>query len=162
MASPHAPVDTTPKRPSVVDYIQFQKWELKDCNSLGGPPLELLPFLVPRVSASYAMVLVFHWLMGADKPRHERTQKPSQLASSFFLTNGKVRLDCYNWGHGIVYEGCWVTYDDKIMCGGSKKNFKLAKASLSYAKTRRFKNGSLKFSMVPIRNMTSIRYHSMF
>lgn len=120
MVVPNAILDTISKRSALIDYVQFQKWETKECSSEN------------RVSASYAMGIIF------NRSRADYKQKPSNIASSFFLTNDKVRLGWYNYGHGIVYEGCWVTYDDKIMCGSSKKKLPIGKSFTVLCENRRF------------------------
>ncbi|KFY02960.1 hypothetical protein O988_01778 [Pseudogymnoascus sp. VKM F-3808] len=107
MFVPPTTVETISKCFTLVDYVQFQKWEKTDCFS------ETEQF---QVSASYAMGIVFNFTDGGYK-----REKPLQIAPSFFRTDDRVRLGCYNYGHGIVYEGRWVTYDDKIMCGSSDR-----------------------------------------
>lgn len=111
MVDPNTSMDTISKSSSLVDYVQFQKWEEKGCVTL---------FTPRKVSSSYAMGIIFNLYMGRYKTSSGKKQRPIDIAPLFFTTNDKVRLGCYNYGHGIVYEGCWVTYDDKIMCGSSK------------------------------------------
>ncbi|KFZ13158.1 hypothetical protein V501_03863 [Pseudogymnoascus sp. VKM F-4519 (FW-2642)] len=110
MGAPHVSVATISTCSTLVDYVQFKKWELTDCFS------DVEQF---QVSPSYAMGIIFNRPKGGYKNSRGITKKLSDIAPSFFLTCDKVRLECFNFGHGIVYDGCWVTYDDKIMCGSS-------------------------------------------
>ncbi|OBT96366.1 hypothetical protein VE01_05583 [Pseudogymnoascus verrucosus] len=110
MGAPHVSVATISTCSTLVDYVQFKKWELTDCFS------DVEQF---QVSPSYAMGIIFNRPKGGYKNSRGITKKLSDIAPSVFLTCDKVRLECFNFGHGIVYEGCWVTYDDKIMCGSS-------------------------------------------
>ncbi|KFY34368.1 hypothetical protein V494_06818 [Pseudogymnoascus sp. VKM F-4513 (FW-928)] len=119
MSAPSTTVDTIAKCSTLNDYVQFQKWHKKDCFS------DDEKF---QVSASYAMAIIFHRHVGGYKTRRGVDQKLSDIAPSFFITNDKVRLGCFNYGHGIVYEGCWVTYDDKVMRGSSTRDLPIGKS----------------------------------
>ncbi|KFY17263.1 hypothetical protein V492_00793 [Pseudogymnoascus sp. VKM F-4246] len=119
MSAPSTTVDTIAKCSTLNDYVQFQKWHKKECFS------DDEKF---QVSASYAMAIIFHRHVGGYKTRRGVDQKLSEIAPSFFITNDKVRLGCFNYGHGIVYEGCWVTYDDKVMRGSSTRDLPIGKS----------------------------------
>ncbi|KFY68640.1 hypothetical protein V496_00944 [Pseudogymnoascus sp. VKM F-4515 (FW-2607)] len=98
---------------TLIDYVQFKTWKKTDCFSKDEHY---------QVSASYAMGILFnHWMKAPGSRGGGRNElKLIDIAPSFFRTGDKARRGCFNYGHGIVYEGCWVTFDDNIMCGSSK------------------------------------------
>ncbi|KFZ07748.1 hypothetical protein V502_09774 [Pseudogymnoascus sp. VKM F-4520 (FW-2644)] len=130
MVVPDASVDMISKCSTLVDYVQFKKWEMKDCFS------EDEQF---KVSASYAMGIVLNRLKGEYRTCRGSMQRLSDIAPSFFITSNKLRLGCYKYGHGIAYEGCWVTYDDKIMHGSSKRRLPSGKSFTVLCENRRFR-----------------------
>lgn len=130
------------KSKTLVDYVQFDQWQKADCSSNG----EYF-----KVSASYAMGIIFNRLKGAYKTSGGTMPALVEIAPSFFSSISKVRAGCYNYGHGIVYEGCWVTYEGKKMCGSSTRDLPTGKSFTSLCKEPTFQqwftkvlNGSCK------------------
>lgn len=119
MQRPPTTVDKIAKCPTLIDYVQFRKWTKTACFSKEDQF---------QVSASYAMGIIFNHWKGGYKERYGYELKLVDIAPSFFCTGDKARQGCYNYRHGIVYEGCWVTYDDKIMSGSSKRNLPVGKS----------------------------------
>ncbi|OBT74317.1 hypothetical protein VF21_06900 [Pseudogymnoascus sp. 05NY08] len=129
MGAPYPSVNAISKCSTIVDYVQFKKWE----------PIDLASAKEHfQVSASYAMAIIFDRSNGGYMNSKGTSRKLSEIATSFFLTSDKVRLGCYNYGHGIVYEGCWVTYDDKVMCGSSMQKLPTGKSFTVLCEDRTF------------------------
>lgn len=124
-APPTTTVETIAKCSTQVDYVQFKKWKTTNCFS------QKEQF---QVSASYAMGVIFSHTDGGYKRK-----KPLDIVPSFFRTDDGVRLGCYSYGHGIVYEGCWVTYDDKVMCGSSTRKLQAGKSFTVLCKSETFR-----------------------
>lgn len=157
MHRPPTSVDKIAKCSTLVDYVQFKNWTKTACFS------KEEQF---QVSASYAMGIIFNYWKGAYKVRYGNEPKLVDIAPSFFCTGDKARQGCYNYGHGIVYEGCWVTYDDKIMSGSSKRKLPGGKSSTGLCLDKVFRTwftkvlngfyGEYDFDTLPLDILTSL------
>jgi hypothetical protein len=67
------------------------------------------------------MGLVFHFIKKMPESPNGNVRGLFETAPSFFTArNIGVRQDCHGYGHGIIYEGQWVTYKGITMKGHSK------------------------------------------
>lgn len=140
-----------------MDYVQFDRWKITACFS------DDEHF---KVSASYAMGIMFTRLKGGYKTGDGKNPKLVDIASSFFVSSDKARLGCYSYGHGIVYEGCWVSYDGKTMRGSSKRDLPTGKCFSNLCEEKTFQrwftkvlNGTYKgcdFDTMPLDTLISL------
>ncbi|KFX96819.1 hypothetical protein V490_03135 [Pseudogymnoascus sp. VKM F-3557] len=136
MAITHTPkASAVAASKTLVDYVQFDEWTTKD--TFSDAPYYEEHY---KVSASYAMgVVFFKLILALYKPNKRQIEKLMEEVPSFFSSNDKVRSGCYSYGHGIVYEGCWVTYDDKDMRGSSKLDLPSGKSFIKLFEDETFR-----------------------
>ncbi|KFY75506.1 hypothetical protein V499_04548 [Pseudogymnoascus sp. VKM F-103] len=113
---------------TIVDYVPFQKWKPTDYSD--GKQ---------QISDSFAMAMVFHWKNGGYPAGKGKQHKLIDIAPGFFVSSGFVRYLGHGHGHGIVYEGCWVTYHDIVMRGNSKLDLRPGTSFIMLCEDETFK-----------------------
>ncbi|OBT63663.1 hypothetical protein VE03_06121 [Pseudogymnoascus sp. 23342-1-I1] len=129
MVVPIVSANEVAKSSTLIDYVQFDQWKITDCFS------DEKYF---KVSASYAMGILFNRLKGAYRASDGKMIGLVDIAPSFFSSVNKVRAGCESYGHGIVVEGRWVTYDEKTMRGSSMRPLPTGQSFASLCKEQTF------------------------